>query len=199
MTSRRLSHYPSNLTRRLVAALGFLLLAVPASARPRQPPPSPPTPLYVLFIDQLAPQGAGPAVNGLDERRRGPLFAAALQQVVREGEFPAPLTVINQDLSLPATVASEPKVPRGATLVRIYLTQWSQTAQGGVADTEVLCRFYVETLRGGRVTGELGPFFARQRLDVTGATQPQERWRQYQAAARQSLMQMAAALRAKAH
>ena len=178
----------------LTAAVLGLFLLLPTAA-PAQARPPAPAPLYVHLIDQLAPQGAGPAVNGLDERRRGPLFVAALRQVVREGELPAPLIVINQDLSLPDTLAGEPGVPPGAVLVRIYLTQWSQTAQGGVADTEVLCRFFVETLRGGRVTGKSGPFFARQRLDVAGASQASERWDQYQAVAHQALVRMAAAWR----
>ena len=179
-----------------VCFLVFLpLAATTAAARPKNPPPAPGR-LYVFFIDQLAPQGAGPAFNGLDERRRGPLFAAVLQQLSREGKLPASVFVINRDLSLPATLPEEPAVPAGATLARIYLTQWSQTALGGVADTEILCRCYVQVLRAGRATRELGPFFARQRYDPVTATLPEERQAQFQAAARQALEKMAAALRA---
>ena len=163
-----------------------------AHAEPaRQAPP--PRPLYVFLIDQLPPQGLGPSINGLDERRRGPMFNDALQQAVRDGKLP-PIEVVNKDLSVPDTLASEPGAPRGATLVRIYLTQWEQTPLGGPADNEVFCRFYAEVLRDGHVTRKLGPFFARQPLNALTPDRAEDRWSQYRAVARKAILQMAKAL-----
>ena len=149
--------------------------------------------LYVSFIDQSSPQVTGPVFNGIDERRRGPIFNAALQQVIGEGKLPR-VVVINQDLSLPATTLSEPKVAPGATLVRIYLTQWSQTRLGGAADTEIMCRFFVDVLRDGRVLKKLGPFFDRRTYDIVSIARPEDRWAQYQAAAHDAIEVMAASL-----
>ena len=171
--------------------LVWLIVAlVPVVAQARAKPLEP---LDISLIDQLPPQVGGPAFNGLNERRRGPIFAAALRQVAAEGKLP-PLTIINRDLTLPTTLADEPKAAPGALLVRITLTQWSQTRLGGIADTEVLCRFFVEVLRAGRVEKKLGPFFARKQYDTVTATTAPEFWAQYQASARQAIEQMAAAL-----
>ena len=178
-----------------VALFAVVLVAtVPSGAwaRSREVPRSQ-TPLHLSLIDQLAPQVSGPAFLGLDERRRGPIFDAALRQVVAEGKLP-PVVLINRDLSIPATTADEPKVAPGVTLVRIYLTQWSQTPLGGIADTEILCRIFVEIRRDGRVEKKLGPFFAHPRFDPVTTATPQDRWAQYQRAARRAIEQMAAAL-----
>ena len=150
-------------------------------------------PMEVSLIDQLVPQINRPALNGLDERRRGPIFDAALQQVSQEGKLP-PVLVINRDLSIPATVPDEPKLPAGTRLTRIYLTQWSQTRLGGYADTEILCRLYVDLVRNGRVEKKLGPFFAQKRYDTVTAVTPQDHWAQYQDSARIAIEEMAAAL-----
>ena len=163
-----------------------------AGAEPRHHAP-PTQGLYVFLIDQLPPQGIGPSFNGLDERRHGPMFNDALQQAVHEGELP-PLKVVNKDLSVPDTLASEPAVPRGATLVRVYLTQWAQTPLGGPADSEIFCRFYAELLRDGRVTQKLGPFFARQPLNALTPDRAEDRWSQYRAVARKAIVQLARAL-----
>ena len=178
--------------------LGLLILSTaPDDVRARtKTTPHAQAPLEVSLIDQLIPQVGRPAINGLDERRRGPIFNAALQQVSQEGKLP-PVVVINRDLSLPATVADEPKVAATDQLVRIYLTQWSQTPLGGPADTEILCRFFVELVRGGRVEKKLGPFFARKRYDVVTAVTPEDRWAQYQAAARLAIEEMAGALKSR--
>ena len=173
-------------TLALILALALAPLA--ASARPSIKPP-----FYVSLIDQLPPQVAGPSINGLDERRRGPIFAAALRQASDAGKLP-PVTMVNRDLSIPATTADEPKVQAGAPLVRIYLTQWSQTRLGGIADTRILCRFYVELRRDSRVEKKLGPFFAQPRFDMIRVVTPEDRWAQFQAAARMAIEEMAAAL-----
>ena len=170
----------------------FVFLPPGARAEPKHPAP-PPQPLHVFLIDQLPPQGLGPSLNGLDERRHGPLFNDALQQAVRDGKLP-PIEVVNQDLSVPDTLASEPKVPKGATLLRIYLTQWEQTPLGGPADNEIFCRFYAEVVRAGRVTRKLGPFFARQPLNALTPDRAEDRWSQYRAVARKAIVQMAKAL-----
>ena len=174
----------------LLAAL-FTLTLLPVAARAH---PKIQTPFYVSLIDQLSPQLNGPSINGLEERRRGPIFAAALRQVSDAGKLP-PMTIINRDLTIPATVPDEPKLPAGARLVRIYLTQWSQTRLGGIADTEVLCRFFVEVRRDGRVEKKLGPFFSRKQYDTVTATTAPEFWAQYQASARLAIEQMATALK----
>jgi hypothetical protein len=147
--------------------------------------------LYVSFIDQLPPQ-VGPSINGLDERRRGPIFARALQQCVNAGKLPT-LVVINPDLGLAQSLADEPKVPAGKTLLRIYLTQWSHTRSGGPADTEILCRFFAEVVRDGHVQKKLGPFFARKIYNVDIDT-PEERWAQYQGVALAAINEMVPAL-----
>jgi hypothetical protein len=189
--------------RRPVFLLGLVLTAATfcswfSPSAPAKSPPSgvAPSPLYVSLIDQISPQTIGPAFNGLDERRRGPIFAAALQQSVRAGKLP-PLLIINKDLSIPETVAGEPKVPAGQTLVRITLTQWAQTRQGGIADTEILCRFFVEILQDGRVKRKLGPFFASSPFDLVSVALPEDRWAQYQADALKAINDMAASLRTK--
>ena len=148
------------------------------------------------LIDRLGPQGLGPAFQTLDERRRGPLFAAALAQVSQAGKLP-PVTVVNRDLSLASAAPDERKLAAGTTLVRIYLTDWTQTRQGGPADTEILCRFYGEVLHDGQVERKLGPFFARRVFNTTTAARPQDRWEQFQAVARQAIEQLAAALEAR--
>ena len=181
--------------RPVVAWLIGLVLAETAwhlQARPGGGPGGQP-PIQASLIDQLPPQGNGPSFRGLDERRRGPIFNAALQQVVHAGRLP-PVTLINPDLTLPATVADEPKLPPGTRLLRIYLTQWSESRLGGIADTEILCRFFVEVRRDGRVEKKLGPFFVRKPLDTLTAETPQDRWVQFQAAAKLAIEQMAAAL-----
>lgn len=150
-------------------------------------------PLNVFFIDQIQPQFMRPAWNGIEERRRGPIFKVALEEAVRAGKLP-PVNVINRDLSLQATQIEQPKVAPGEKVLRIYLTQWSQTRLGGVADTEILCRFFVEEVRDGKVTRKLGPFFARKTLDVVTLARPQDVWAQYQAAALEAIDEMAPAL-----
>ena len=147
----------------------------------------------ISLIDQLPPQGNAPSFQGLDERRRGPLFGEVLRKVSAEGKLP-PAEIINRDLSLPATVADEPPVAPGTPLVRIYLTQWSQTTLGGIADTEILCRFFVERRLGGRLEKKLGPFFARRSFNTVAAATPQDRWSQYQTVAKFAVEKMAAAL-----
>ena len=169
----------------------FTVFLLPPAVQARPPRPVP-TPWRVFLVDQLPTANLGPALNGLNERRRGPVFDAALQEVVREGKLP-PVVVLNRDLSLPATVADEPPAPAGAPVLRIYLTQWSQTPLGGLADTEVLCRLFVEQRRDGKTTGKLGPFLARVRYDTTTATgRADVRSAQFQAAAREAIEQMAA-------
>ncbi len=176
--------------------LAFAILwLVPLDTRARAKDlPRTQEPVRVSLIDQLPPQTSGPAFNGLDERRRGPIFAAALRQVADEGKLP-PVIVINRDLNIPATVPDEPKLPPGTRLVRIYLTEWSRTRLGGIADTEILCRFYVERLRDGRLEKKLGPFFAHKQYDVVTTATPQDVWAQYQEGARLAIEQMATALK----
>ena len=169
---------------------GFFPLA--AHAGPERPAPSP-RPLCVFLIDQLPPQGIGPAFNGLDERRRGPLFGEVLQRAARGGKLP-PLGIVNPDLSLIDTLASESKVPADATLWRIYLTQWEKTPLSGPAQSEILCRLFVEVVHAGRVTQKLGPFFARQPFDTSTADTAQQRWVQYQAVAAKAVAQMGRAM-----
>ncbi len=172
------------------AAVFLLLTASVHAGAPASAPPSPS--LYVSFIDQTSPNTFGPVVNRLDERRRGPIFAAAMQQSVQAGKLP-PFVIINRDLSMPSTVLDEPKMPAGKSLVRIYLTQWSQTGLGGIADTEIVCRFYVEILRDRKVQNKLGPFFATAIENVDFAL-PQGLWSQYQGVALKAIDEMAAAL-----
>ncbi len=173
---------------------GGLLAVLLLHADPARSNPSPfhgvAPPLLVSLVDRLGPQGLGPAFQTLDERRRGPLFAAALAQVSQAGKLP-PVTVINRDLSLASAAPDESELAAGTRLVRIYLTDWTQTRQGGSADSEILCRFYAEVRYDGRVERKLGPFFARRALDTTTAARPQDRWVQYQAVARQAIEQMA--------
>ncbi len=176
----------------LLALSIWLLVPLGLKARPRDAARLQ-EPIRVSLIDQLAPQTNGPAFNGLEERRRGTIFSAALRQVADEGKMP-PVIVINRDLDIPSSVPDEPKLPSGTRLVRIYLTQWSRTRLGGVADTEILCRFYVERSRDGRVEEKLGPFFAHKRYDVVTTATPQDVWTQYQGAARSAIEQMAVAL-----
>lgn len=186
------------MTPRTILVLLAVFAALPfpaAGARPRPPASIRSAPLTVFLVDQLRPQGMGPAVNGLGERRRGPLFIAALQQV-RQADKLSPATVLNPDLSLPATESETPRTPPGATLVRITLTEWSETRLGGVADTEVLCRIFVQVLRDGEVVQSSGPFLGRHRFDfVTATTGVAERWEQFQIAARQAITEMLGALR----
>ena len=186
-----------SVTRRIPSHLPLLLWALVccpflAHAEPRHHAPAP-QPLNVFLIDQLPPQGIGPAFNGLDERRRGPLFGDALQQAVRDGKLPQ-IKIINANLSLLETLSSEPKLPAGATLVRIYLTQWGRTPLGGPAESEILCRFFVEVAHDGCVTRKLGPFFARQVFDTSTADTAQEHWAQYQAVAKKAAAQLGKAL-----
>lgn len=151
----------------------------------------PRAPLYVFFLDQLPPQGAGPSVNGLDERRRGPVFAAALQAAAKAGDLP-PVTVVNHDITLPTTRQEKPPLlPPNATLLRVYLTQWSNTSQGGFADSEILCRFFVEVVRDGRTVSKLGPYLGRTRYDTTGTATADDRYQQFGQAARAGIGQMA--------
>jgi hypothetical protein len=188
MIIRKLLQAPGGIFLR-VALVALLPLTVEAGVTSKTPPPPS---LYVSFIDQTSPQTGGPAVNRLDERRRGPIFAAALQQSVQAGKLP-PISIINRDLSMPSTLLDEPKVPAGKTLARIYLTQWSQTRLGGIADTEILCRFYVDVVRDGQVKSKLGPFFASGTLNVDFPL-PEDLWAQYQAVARKAIDNMALAL-----
>ena len=175
----------------LVAAVSWLSQSMLQAGTPASKASAPPA-LYVSFIDRTSPQTKGPAINGLDERRRGPIFAAALQQCVQEGKLPR-VIMVNKDLSVPSPVANERPVPAGKTLLRIYLTQWSHTLLGGIADTEILCRFDVEVLQDGRVKKKLGPFFAQDTF-APDFTSPQDRWAQFQKVALKAIRQMASAI-----
>lgn len=170
---------------RLVCA-AFLLPTGGLLARDKKPAP----PLYVFFLDQLSPQGAGPSINGLDERRRGPIFKGALQAAAHAGELP-PVTVVNQDIDLPTTTVEKPKIPPGATLLRVFLTQWSNTRLGGFSDSELLCRFYVEVVRDGRTVAKLGPYLGRTQYDTTTTTTPEGRYALFGQAARKGIDLMA--------
>ena len=196
MSNARTIRFPTAWPRAvcLVLWLGFLFArpnSYADSPSARRSPAAPP--LDFSLIDRIGPQGIGPAFQSLDERRRGPIFAAALRQVSQAGKLP-PVVVVNRDLSLATTVPDEPKLAAGTTLFRIYLNDWSRTRLGGSADSEILCRFDVEVLRDGHVERKLGPFFARRPFDTTLAATPQERWEQFQAVAKLAIEKMAAAL-----
>lgn len=150
----------------------------------------PAAPLYVFFLDQMPPQGAAPSINGLEERRRGPVFEAALRAASEAGGLP-PVTVVNEDIHLPTTTMEKPKVPPGATLLRVFLTQWSNTRLGGFSDSELLCRFYVEVVRDGRTTAKLGPYLGRIPYDATAATTADSRFALFGTAARKGIDLMA--------
>ena len=172
----------------LWVVLGGLLAPMGLSARPEKR-----APLYVSFIDQLPAQGEFVPINGLDERRRGPVFQQALNAVVGAHEL-APVILINRNLSLPSTRAEEPPVPPGATLVRVYLTQWSNFGLGGYAVDEVLCRIFVEVVRDGKTVAKLGPFLGRNDYTLTEMTTADGRYLVFRDAARMALNDMARAL-----
>ena len=79
-------------------------------------------------------------------------------------------------------------------MIRIFLTQWSQTSLGSAADTEILCRFFVVRVRDGQPISKLGPFLGRARYEVALVPRYQENLDTYRAAARRALEQLAAAL-----
>lgn len=172
----------------LLALFGALLAPTGLSARTEKRPP-----LYVSFIDQLPAQGEFTQINGLDERRRGPLFQQALNAVVGAHEL-GPVVLINHNLSLPSTRSEEPPVPPGATLVRVYLTQWSNFGLGGYAADEVLCRIFVEVVRDGKTVAKLGPFLGRNPYTLTEMTTADGRYLVFRDAARIALGDMAHAL-----
>ena len=150
--------------------------------------------LYVSFLDQLPPQGVGPSINGLDERRRGPIFQSALNAASAAGELPR-LVFVNRDISLPSTQAEEGPVPPGGTLVRIYLTQWSRTRLGGFATSEILCRIFAEVVRDGRRVKRLGPFLGRETYDQTTTATGSDRYAQFEKTARLAVDALARQLR----
>ncbi len=157
-----------------------------ASAAPRPP-------LYVHFIDQLPPQIDAPAFNGLEERRRGPLFQEALQSASMAHEL-APVIVTNPDIHLYSPKSDEPNLPAGATLLRVYLTRWSTDGIGGFVADEVRCRIFAEVVRGGRTVAKIGPFVGRVPYALTEATTNQGRYSVCRDAARQAVDQMAQTL-----
>ena len=146
----------------VVAGALLALLPCAAFAAPRPP-------LYVHFIDQLPPQADAPSFNGLEERRRGPIFAEALQSASRAKEL-APVIVTNPDIHLYSPKNDEANVPAGATLLRVYLTRWNSDGIGGFAVDEVRCRFFVEIVRDGRTVAKSGPFLGRVPYSLTEAT-----------------------------
>ena len=152
------------------------------------------TPVYFSFIDHLIPQGDGPAINGLDERRRGPAFERVLRAAADAGELP-PVIMANKDISLPSTRYDERSVPSGATLIRLYLTQWCETRLGGFAVSEVQCRVFVEVVHAGRPVSKLGPYLGRTGYDMAEMTTSESRRLQFEAAARQAVDAMARGLR----
>ncbi len=174
-----------NPTFRLLLAFFFLS---PGALLAREKKTVPP--LYVFFLDQMTQPADAPSFNGLDERRRGPIFKGALQAVSDAGELP-PVIVVNQDIDEPTTTAEKPKVPPGATLLRVFLTQWSNTRAGGFLESELLCRFYVEAMRDGKVTAKLGPYLGRMRYDTTLVTTPENRYAIFGQAARKGIDLMA--------
>ena len=171
----RFPRLPAVLT--LLLALGLLPLASGRADRP---------PLYVHFIDQTDTGGEGPAVNGLEARRRGPVFQAALDSAAKAKTLP-PVRVTNADIHLYSPKSDEPRLPPGATLARVYLTQWSITRLGGFADAELLCRFFVEVVRDGHVIATPGPYLGRIRYDTTTTSTPEDRYRDFQDCARQAI------------
>ena len=167
------------------AALAVAFLAVPCVASAAARPP-----LYVHFIDQLSPEGDAPSINGLEERRRGPLFQEALQSASKAKEL-APVIVTNPDIHLYSPKNDEANVPAGATLLRVYLTRWNADGIGGFAVDEVRCRFFVEVVRNGRTVAKSGPFLGRVSFSVSGMTTTQGRYEVFVNAARQAIDEMA--------
>ena len=149
--------------------------------------------LRFSLIDQLSPEAGTTAFNSIEERRRLPVFNAALQEVVRAGKLP-PAEMINREADLRAGIASENPQPAGTVVVRVFLTQWAQTAIGGATNSEVLCRFFVEEVRDGKRLMKLGPFFSRVPGDESLAPLYQQRIASYQTAARVALEALAAKL-----
>lgn len=146
------------------------------------------------LIDQLPPQLNVTAINSIEERRRLATFDAALQDVVREGKL-GRSELINNEAGLRSGTGSEKPQPAGTSVTRIFLTQWSQTALGNGADTEILCRFFAETMRDGQRIAKLGPFLGRTRYDVAFAPHYRDNLDAYRAAARDALEQLALSLR----
>ena len=173
----------------------LLLAAVFGLAAPVKVPAQPAkrAPLYVSVLDQLQQTGDSPAINALDERRRGPAFAAVLQAAAKAGELPQ-VIIVNQDIDMPSTVLDERPVPPGATLARVFVTQWSSTRIGGFAQSEVLCRIFVELVRDGHRVAKLGPFLGRTLYDLTAVTTVDDRQFQFEAAARLAVDGMARGL-----
>ena len=167
----------------IVAGAVLTLLPCAAWAAPR------PT-LYVHFIDQLSPLSDAPAINGLEERRRGPLFQEALQAASVAHEL-GPVVVTNPDIHLYSPKSDEANVPVGATLVRVYLTRWNTDGIGGFVADEVQCRIFAEVVRGGRTVAKIGPFFGRVPYSLTEATTNWGRYAVFRDAARQAIDQMA--------
>lgn len=145
--------------------------------------------LHFSLIDQLPTS----VLNSLAERRRLAVFNAALQDVVREGRLP-PAALINKEPELRSGIGSEIPQPPGTLIVRVFLTQWAETNLGGPADTEILCRVFVEEVRDKQRVAKFGPFFSRVRFDIASAPLYKDRLATYQAAARDTLEQLATAL-----
>ena len=150
-------------------------------------------PLHFSLIDQLPPEFGTTAFNSIEERRRFPVFGAALQDVVRAGKLP-PAELINREVDLRAGITSEKPQPPGTLVIRVFLTQWAQTAIGGATNSETLCRFFVEEVRDGMRVAKLGPFFSRVPSNESLAPLYQQRLATYQAAARVALTDLAAKL-----
>ncbi len=176
--------------------LGLVLLLVGVSSvfgRERGTQKAAGEPLRFSLIDQLPPEVGSTAINSIEERRRLVVFNAALQTVVREGKLPS-AELINNEPALRAGIDSERPQPPGTLITRIFLTQWSQTRLGGTADTEVLCRFFVEEVRDGHRVAKLGPFFSRVNLNLALAPRYEEMLAIYRTAAVKALEQMAVKL-----
>ena len=55
----------------------------------------------------------------------------------------------------------------------------------------MLCRFYVEVVRDGRVTTKLGPYLGRTQYDTTAVTTADARYALFGVAARKGIDRMA--------
>lgn len=152
-------------------------------------------PLHFSLIDQLPSQPitGATAFNSLEERRRLPVLDAALQDLVREGRLPGAI-LINKSAELRAGLSSEKPQRPGTVIVRIFVTQWAQSPLGGPADTEILCRMFVEEVRDGNRLAAFGPYLGRARREIALAAPAQNELRAYQAAAREALAQFAGRL-----
>ncbi len=176
--------------KRFPAMVAGVLLATLSGAVSAAPPRAP---LYVHFIDQLSPEAGTPSFNGLEERRRGPLFQEALQTASKAHEL-GPVIVTNPDIHLYSPKSDESNVPSGATLVRVYLTRWDTNGVGSFIADEVQCRIFVEVVRDGHTVAKSGPFLGRIPYSLTEATTSMGRYAMFRDAARQAIDEMARTL-----